>query len=150
MVFSWLSWHEDSISPNPSPTLIVPQSLAMKTQNASVRIVHLKLLTSLPDHVPGPITPPNNTKTARIPKTLCAKRNHGGMCSTKWHSKKQHFWQSHHFVEQHAVFTLTYEAPDTQTMKVCVVRRVIGRVTTCADALVPSLPTGELREKAKF
>ena len=36
--------------------------------------------------------------------------------------------------KQHAVCTLTYEAPDTQTMKVCVVKRVIGRVTTCADA----------------
>ena len=72
------------------------------------------------------------------------------MCSTKWHSKKQHFWQSHHFVEQRAICTLTYEAPDTQTMKVCVVRRVIGRVTTCSDELCRRYQLVNFDEKLNF
>ena len=112
--------------------------LLSKTQNASVRIVHLKLPTSLLDHVPGSVTSPNNITTAHTQKNLCVKRNHGCMCTTKWHSKSSTFGQSNHFVVQHAVCTLTYQASDAQTMKQHVVRRVTDRVRTPGDVSVPS------------
>ena len=53
-------------------------------------------------------------------------------------------------MEQHAVFTLTYEAPDTQTMKVCVVRRVTGRVATSADALCRRYKLVNFEKKLNF
>ena len=63
--------------------------------------------------------------------------------------KSSTFGQRHHFVVQHAVFTLTYQAPYAQMMKAYTVGSVTGRVATSADAFVP-LQTGEVREKAKF
>ena len=66
--------------------------LLSKTQNASVRIVHLKLPTSLSDHVPGPITSPNNITTAHIPKKSVCKTQSWLNVFHKIALQKQHFW----------------------------------------------------------
>ena len=85
-----------------------------------------------------------------MPKEQTGKRNHGGMCSPDYTPQNSTFGQRHQLGEQCACCTLTYEAPDAQKMKEYISRGVIGRVATCADALVPSLPTAELGRKAKF